>query len=102
MYYLAFLIIHLYITFLAAIYGFLESVRQYTQESLCIIIDKFEIPKKHVRLIIICTKRTKYQVWIDDTLSEAFIVETGLKQGDALSSTLFNLALEKAARMMHN
>jgi len=31
-------------------------------------------------------------------VSEAFEVRTGLKQGDSLSPTLFNIALEKAIR----
>lgn len=38
---------------------------------------------------------THYQVRVDNTLSEAFEVNTGLKQGDALSPMLFNLAFEK-------
>lgn len=46
-----------------------------------------------------CTDGTKYQVRVDSILSEAFTVETRLKKGDAL---LFNIALEKAVRMMQN
>lgn len=38
---------------------------------------------------------SKYQVRIDNILSKEFQVVTGLKQGDALSPLLFNIALEK-------
>jgi len=41
---------------------------------------------------------TKYQVRVDSILSDAFTVE----QGDALFPLLFNLAFEKAVRMMQN
>lgn len=41
---------------------------------------------------------TKYQVRVDQTLSEEFEVITDLKQGDALSPLLFNIALEKIIR----
>jgi len=34
------------------------------------------------------------------TLSEAFTVETGLKQGDALALQLLNLALKKGVKMI--
>lgn len=45
-------------------------------------------------------ENTQYQIRVDNTLSEAFEVNTGLKQGDALSPMLFNLALEKTIREM--
>lgn len=41
---------------------------------------------------------TRYQVRVDNTLSDEFDVITGLKQGDALSPLLFNIALEKVIR----
>jgi len=34
---------------------------------------------------------TKYQVWVDQTLSEEFKVITGLKQDDVLSPLLINI-----------
>jgi len=41
---------------------------------------------------------TKYQVRVDNVLSKEFQVVTGLKQGDALSPLLFNIAPEKVVR----
>jgi len=38
------------------------------------------------------------QIKVDGMKLEAFSVETGLKQGDALSPLLFNLALKKVVR----
>lgn len=40
-------------------------------------------------------ENTKYQVRANNTLSEAFEVKNGLKQGDVQSPMLFNLLLEK-------
>ncbi|KAE9523651.1 hypothetical protein AGLY_016203 [Aphis glycines] len=47
-----------------------------------------------------CTEDTLYRERVEQTMSEAFEVSTGLKQGDSLSPTLFNLAMEKAIREM--
>lgn len=41
---------------------------------------------------------TPYTVRVDNTMSTPFTVDTGLKQGDAMSPILFNLALEKVVR----
>jgi len=59
---------------------------------------KVGIPKKLIGLTKMCMENTQYQIRVDNTLSEAFEVNTGLKQGDTLSPMLFNLALEKAIR----
>jgi NTP pyrophosphatase (non-canonical NTP hydrolase) len=43
-------------------------------------------------------ENTQFKIRIKYTLSEAFEVRIGLKQGDSLSPTLFNIALRKAIR----
>jgi len=70
------------------------------RKSLYNIVDKDGIPKKLVGLIKMCMENTQYQVRVENTMSEAFEVETGLKQDDTLSPMLFNLVLEKTIREM--
>ena len=70
------------------------------RESLYNIMDEVGIPKKLIGLTKMCMENTQYQIRVDNTLSEAFEVNSGLKQGDALSPLLFNLALEKTIREM--
>jgi RNAse (barnase) inhibitor barstar len=56
------------------------------------------IPTKLVRLVKACVQKSKCKVKFNGELSEDFSVETGLRQGDALSPTLFNIALESVVR----
>jgi len=56
------------------------------------------IPTKLVRLIKTCVQKSKCIVKFNGEISEDFSVETGLRQGDALSLTLFNIALESVVR----
>jgi len=56
---------------------------------------EFGIPSKLNSLTKVCMNGTKYQVRVDNVLSEEFQVVTGLKQGDALLPLLFNIAPEK-------
>jgi hypothetical protein len=43
-----------------------------------------------------CLNETHIRIGIGKNLSDAFPVQNGLKQGDALSPLLFNFALEYA------
>lgn len=60
----------------------------------------FGFPIKLIRLVKICIKNILYLVSTSNTLSETFEVVMGLKQKDALSPILFNIALEKVTRKM--
>jgi len=59
---------------------------------------EFGFPSKLIFLTKLCMNGTKYQGRVDNILSEEFQVVTGLKQGDALSPLLFDIALEKVVR----
>jgi len=72
-----------------------DSVRR---EVLYNILIEFGIPKKLVRLIKMCLTETYSRVRVGKNLSDMFPIGNGLKQGDALSSFLFNFALEYAIR----
>ena len=72
-----------------------DSVRR---EVLYNILMEFGIPKKLIRLIKMCLTETYSRVRVGKSLSDMFSTRNGLKQGDALSPLLFNLALEYAIR----
>ncbi|KAJ4437929.1 hypothetical protein ANN_13868 [Periplaneta americana] len=72
------------------------------REVLYNILIEFGIPKKLVRLIKMCLSETYSRVRIGQFLSDAFPIHCGLKQGDALSTLLFNFALEYAIRKVQD
>lgn len=59
---------------------------------------ELSIPQKLIKLTQMCVNGSKSRVRIGSTVSSAFDINNGLKQGDALSPLLFNIALEKAIR----
>ncbi|KAL4113922.1 hypothetical protein QTP88_017474 [Uroleucon formosanum] len=63
-------------------------------------LKKFGIPEKLVRLIKMCNSNTQNVFRIMGEISEPFIVKNGLRQGDALSPVLLNLALEEIIRSL--
>ncbi|KAJ4435636.1 hypothetical protein ANN_18252 [Periplaneta americana] len=72
------------------------------REVLYDILIEFGIPKKLVRLIKMCLSETYSRVRIGQFLSDAFPIHCRLKQGDALSPSLFNFALEYAIRKVQD
>jgi hypothetical protein len=67
-------------------------------EVLYIILIEFGVPMKLVRLIKICLNETYSKVRTGKHLSDNFPLQKGLKQQDALSPLLLNLALEYAIK----
>jgi len=71
------------------------------RDQLWTTLRNFGISRKLVRLVEICNQQTYCKVRFMGETSEAFECKTGLRQGDALSSILLNLALEQVIRDMH-
>jgi hypothetical protein len=68
-----------------------DSVRR---EVLYSILIEFWVLMKLVRLIEMCLNKTYSKTRIGKHLSDSFLIQNGLKQGDALSTLFFNFALE--------
>jgi hypothetical protein len=72
-----------------------DSVRR---EVLYSILIEFGIPRKLVGLIKMCLNETYSRACIVRNLFHEFPIQNGLKQGNALSTFLFNFALEYVIR----
>jgi hypothetical protein len=68
------------------------------REVLYNILLECGIPKKLVRLIKTCLTETYSKVCVGKLLSDEFLIQNGLKRGDAPLPLLFNFALEYAIR----
>jgi hypothetical protein len=63
------------------------------------ILIEFGISMKVIRLLKICLNEIYSKVCIGKHLPDGFPIQCGLKQGDALSPLLLNLALEYFIRV---
>uniref|UniRef100_A0A2S2PAK1 Reverse transcriptase domain-containing protein n=1 Tax=Schizaphis graminum TaxID=13262 RepID=A0A2S2PAK1_SCHGA len=61
-------------------------------------MEKFDVPSKLVRMVKACIKGSRCKIKFGNSYSEEFIATLGLKQGDALLLTLFNIPLEEVVR----
>jgi hypothetical protein len=59
---------------------------------------EFGIPRKLAGLIHVCLNETYSTVSLDKYQSDKFLIQNGLKEGDALSLLLLNVAIEYAIR----
>jgi hypothetical protein len=82
---------HLYIDYKQAY----DSINR---DQLIEIIKEFGIPSKVVRLVKMTLEKTNNKVKIQGKMSPSFEMVIGLRQGDALSTLLFNLCMEKVIR----
>jgi len=65
------------------------------------ILIEFGISMKLVRLIKLCLTEIYSRIRVVKNFSDMYPITNDLKQGDALSSLLFNFALEYAIRNVH-
>jgi hypothetical protein len=62
------------------------------------ILIEFGVPMKLVHLIKMCLNETHNKVWTGKYFSDSFPIQTGLKQGDALSPLLLDFVLDYTIR----
>jgi hypothetical protein len=70
-------------------------------EFLLNVLRQFKLPQKLINLIKANILHTEIKIKVGNILSQGISVSTDLRQGDALSSILFNIALEKVIRESH-
>ena len=61
------------------------------------VLEKLEIPESFIRIIKALYDNAKTRVLINGELSEPFTITRGVRQGDALSCLLFDIAIEPLA-----
>jgi hypothetical protein len=61
-------------------------------------MEKFGIPSKLVKMVRTCIEESRCKIKFGNNYSEEFETTVGLKQGDALSPILFNVALKEVVR----
>jgi hypothetical protein len=74
-----------------------DSVRR---QVLCSIFNEFSVPVKLIMSIKMRLNETCSKLRISKNLSDAFLIQNGLKGGNAFSPLLFNFALEYTMRMV--
>jgi sorting nexin-29 len=72
------------------------------RERLWEALRAFGIPMKIIKMIKLCKSKTYSREKFGNELSMAFKIKSGLRQGDAMSPILFNMALESVVREMLN
>lgn len=88
----------LYILFI----DFAKAYDSITRTKIWEVMRKYKIPEKLVRLTRMCVLNSKAKIKVDTEYSETFEINTGVRQGDALSPILFNLVMEEALKKASN
>ncbi|CAH1721690.1 unnamed protein product [Aphis gossypii] len=68
------------------------------REILWKILKNFGLPTKLINMIKLCNTNISSRVKVNNEISSPFTINSGLKQGDAMSPALFNMALESVIR----
>ncbi len=77
---------------------FKQAYDQVKRRELFVVMKELGFETKLIRLVRATLKGTKCRVKVQNNMSEAFETRESLRQGDALSCLLFNIALEGAFR----
>ena len=72
---------------------FKKAYDSFRREDLYNTLNEFGIPMKLVRLIKMCLNEFYSRIRAEKHLPDMFLIKNCLKQRDALSSSLFNIAL---------
>jgi hypothetical protein len=78
--------------------GFKQAYDSIQREKLYRTMHESNIPIKLIRVVRATMRNSEAQVKIQAQLTEPFKIRQGLKQGDGLAPSLFNLALEYATK----
>jgi RNA-binding protein YlmH len=68
------------------------------QKKLLQTLVSFGISRKIERLVKMTLEGAQAKVIVNGNISNLFIIDMGVRQGDGLSATLFNLVLHKALK----
>lgn len=77
---------------------FKQAFDSITREVVYKSLKNIQVKEKIIRLVKMTLTETDYKVIINGKTSEEFRVAQGLRQGDPLSTTLFNIVLDAALR----
>ncbi|KAL4141596.1 hypothetical protein QTP88_004212 [Uroleucon formosanum] len=77
---------------------FKQAYDSIARSTLWNVMVQLGIPAKLVRMVKACMKNSRCKVKFNSVLSKEFTVTTGVRQGDALSPILFNIALESVVK----
>jgi len=77
---------------------FKQAYDSINRENLILILEEFKIPRKLINLTEMTLRNTTGRVKVQNMMKEESAINKGLRQGDAMSTQLFNVVLEKVMR----
>ncbi|KAF0770859.1 ribosome biogenesis protein TSR3 isoform X1 [Aphis craccivora] len=76
----------------------MEKSYEFTKDLHMKILKNFGLPTNLINMIKLCNTNASSRVKVNNVISSSFTTNSGLKQGDAMSPVLFNMALESVIR----
>ncbi|XP_055388217.1 uncharacterized protein LOC129616611 [Condylostylus longicornis] len=81
--------------------AFKQAFDSIKRNTITTALSSLGIPSKLIRLVMMTLNGTKARVMVQNEVSEVFTFGAGVKQGDTLSPTIFNLVLHYAIRHLY-